>query len=252
MNNVKNGQSAAEQILTKPIKGWEDKYTISSDGKVYSIKSGKYLKPRLSMDGYERVALCDNGIRREYRIHRLVAETFIENPKNLPQINHKDFNKLNNYIDNLEWCTNYENVQYSIQAGRNGFGKQPHNIDIDGKFKSCKAYTFTNVYNGKQFTIIGLNNIVKQIGCSLKNVKAVIAKYANTGAYVKQGYFKGLKIDSEYLEVHRLTPNQGVGSSDPKYRESNLDCDIVNSSSKDEAVNSLSNVDGAKLTTSHE
>ena len=98
MNNKENGQSAAEQIITKPIKGWEDKYTISSDGKVYSIRTGKFLKPRLSLDGYERVCLCDGPIKREYRVHRLVAEAFIDNPENLPQINHKDFNKLNNYI----------------------------------------------------------------------------------------------------------------------------------------------------------
>ena len=249
MNNIENGQSAAEQILVKPIKGWEGLYTISSDGRVYSVRSGIYLKPRLSLDGYERVALCNGSVRREYRVHRLVAEAFIENPDNLPQINHKDFNKLNNYIDNLEWCTDYENAHYSIDAGRDGFGNQP---GLDGQFKQCKAYTFTNVYNGKSFTIIGLKNVVKQIGCSLKNVKAVIGKYANTGAYVKQGYFKGLRIDSEYLEVHRLTANHGVGSSDPKYRGSFQDRNIVKSSSKDEAVNISSSVDGAELTTPHE
>lgn len=252
MNNIENGQSAAEQILVKPIKGWEGLYTISSDGRVYSVRSGIYLKPRLSLDGYERVALCNGSVRREYRVHRLVAEAFIENPDNLPQINHKDFNKLNNYIDNLEWCTDYENAHYSIGAGRDGFGNQPSKRGLDGQFKQCKAYTFTNVYNGKSFTIIGLKNVVKQIGCSLKNVKAVIGKYANTGAYVKQGYFKGLRIDSEYLEVHRLTANHGVGSSDPKYRGSFQDRDIVKSSSKDEAVNISSSVGGAELTTPHE
>ena len=147
--NIENGQSAAEQILTKPIKGWEDKYTISSDGKVYSIRSGKFLKPRLSMDGYERVALCDGPIRREYRIHRLVAEAFVENPQNLPQINHKDFNKLNNYVTNLEWCDDYYNTHYSINSGRSGFGNQKSVRGTDGQFKSCKAYTFTNVYNNK-------------------------------------------------------------------------------------------------------
>ena len=60
-----NRQSAAKQILTKPIKGWEDMYTISTDGKVYSIRTNKFLKPRLSLDGYERVCLCNNSIRRE-------------------------------------------------------------------------------------------------------------------------------------------------------------------------------------------
>nr|DAV06100.1 MAG TPA: homing endonuclease [Bacteriophage sp.] len=121
MNN-KNGQSAAECVLVKPIKGWEGLYEIYSDGRVYSLVSNKFLKPRLSMDGYERVALCDKGKRYEYRIHRLVAEAFIENPENKPQINHKDFNKRNNFINNLEWCTNLENVHYSMYNNRIGFG----------------------------------------------------------------------------------------------------------------------------------
>lgn len=251
MKDIENGQSAAEQILTKPIKGWEDKYTISSNGDVYSIRTGKFLKPRLSLGGYARVALCDGGVRREYRVHRLVAEAFLDNPNKYDQINHKDFNTLNNYLDNLEWCDCKYNTHYSIDANRVGFGNQKSLRNTDGKFKQCKAYTFTNVYNGKQFTIIGLKNIVKQIGCSMKNVKAIVSKYANSGMYIKQGYFKGLRIDSEYLEVHRLTPNQGVGSSDPKYRESSIeDCDIVNSSLKDEAVVNIERVhNDTKVTT---
>ena len=106
MENI-NRQSAAKQISTKPIKGWEDKYTISTDGNVYSLRTNKILKPRLSLDGYERVCLCNGSIKREYRVHRLVAETFLDNPDNLPQVNHKDFNTVNNYIENLEWCDNY-------------------------------------------------------------------------------------------------------------------------------------------------
>lgn len=218
MNNIENGQSAAKQILVKPIKGWEDLYTISSDGKVYSIRSQKYLKPRLSLDGYERVALSrGRAYRKEYRVHRLVAEAFIDNPNNLPVVNHKDFNKLNNYIENLEWCTDYENVHHAIDNGRFGIlNKMKNRSKESGRYINYKAYTFTNVFNNKSFTIIGIKNVAKQFGCSYKLVKAILVKYANTGAYVKQGYFKGLKIDSEYLKVQRLTPNQGVESSDSK------------------------------------
>lgn len=218
MNNIENGQSAAEQILVKPIKGWEDLYTISTDGKVYSLRTGKYLKPRLSMDGYERVALCrGKEYRREYRIHRLVAEAFLENPKNLPQINHKDFNKRNNCLENLEWCTNKNNVYYSIKNKRYGFGNQYSSRDTKtGMFVPCKAYVFTNVYNNKSFTIIGIKNVLDQFKCPKKTFMANVVKYCNTGAYVKQGLFKGLRIDSEYLQVQRLTPSQGVESSDSK------------------------------------
>uniref|UniRef100_A0AAU8B862 Endonuclease n=1 Tax=Dulem virus 42 TaxID=3145760 RepID=A0AAU8B862_9CAUD len=218
MNNIKNGQSAAERILIKPIKGWEDKYLIYSDGRVYSFKSNKFLKPRMTMDGYERVALYDNGKSYEYRVHRLVAEAFLENPDNLSQINHKDFNRRNNILENLEWCTNEENVKHSIDNNRLGFGNQKTIRDtVSGRFECCKAYTFTNVFNNKSFTILGIKNIVSQFSCSKKTVFAILSKYANTGMYVKQGIFKGLKVDAEYLEVHRLTANHSVGSSDPKY-----------------------------------
>lgn len=227
MNN-ENGQSAAKQILVKPIKGWEDLYTISSDGKVFSIRSGKYLKPRLSMDGYERVALCrGRSYRREYRVHRLVAEAFIDNPNNLPQVNHKDFDVRNNCLENLEWCTNKENAHYSMEHNRKGFGTdQSERSSETGRFIEYKAYTFTNVYNNKSFTIIGIKNVLSQFGCSKKTFLANVVKYCNTGAYVKQGLFKGLRIDSEYLKVQRLV-NNDVPSSEGKCGTSLGDEDIV-------------------------
>lgn len=202
---VKNGQSAAEQIERKSIKGWEGLYEITSDGQVYSLRRNTYLKPRLSMDGYKRVCLCNDNICREYRVARLVAETFIENPENKSEVNHKDYNRQNDIVENLEWTTNYENALHSYNHC---------NFKNPGTYK---AYTFTNVYNGKAFTIIGINNVAKQFHCTAKNFKAIIVKYANTGAYVKQGIFKGLRVDSEYLKVHRLIPNQDVESSDSKY-----------------------------------
>ena len=155
------------------------------------------------MDGYERVALSSNGKRYEYRVSRLVAEAFVENPNNLPQVNHKDYNTKNNWYENLEWCDNYTNFHYSYDAGRFMTKRQ------------YKVYTFTNVFNGEAFSIIGITNVAKKFASSKKNFKAVIKKYANTGMYVKQGIFKGLRIDSEYLEVQRLENNL-VGSSEPK------------------------------------
>jgi len=226
MNN-ENGQSAAKQILTKPIPGWEDLYTISSDGRVFSIRSNKYLKPRMSIDGYERVALCrGRSYRREYRVHRLVAESFLENPNNLPQVNHKDFNRANNFVQNLEWCTNYDNAHYSISNGRNGYDRPSLRNNNTGRFTICKAYTFTNIYNNKSFTIIGIQNVASQFGCTKANASAILHKYENTGAFVKNGYLKGLKIDSEYLKVQRLVDND-VPLSEGKCGTSQVDEDIV-------------------------
>lgn len=204
---VENGQSAAKQIERKPIKGWEGLYEITSDGEVFSLRKGTYLKPRLSMDGYKRVCLCDDNKRREYRVARLVAEAFVENPENKSQVNHKDYNRQNDCMDNLEWVTNYENALYSYNNNK---------FNNPGIYK---AYTFTNVYNGKAFTIVGINNVAKQFHCTAKNFKAILTKYNNTGAFVKQGIFKGLRVDSEYLKVQRLS-QLGVESSDSKCKAS--------------------------------
>lgn len=211
---MKNGKSAAKQIEMKPIVGWEGLYEITEDGKVYSLKRNIFLKPRLSMDGYNRVCLCNNKFRREYRVARLVAEAFLEKPVDKTQVNHKDYNRQNDTMDNLEWVTDYENTYYSFKEDRFLIPE------------TYKVYTFTNVYNGKAFSIIGINNVAKQFHCTAKNFKAIICKYANTGMYVKQGIFKGLRVDSEYLKVQRLSQS-GVGSSDPKCKASLQDEDIV-------------------------
>ena len=204
---MKNGKSAAKQIEMKPIAGWEGLYEITEDGKVYSLKRNIFLKPRLSMDGYNRVCLCNDKFRREYRVARLVAETFLEKLIDKTQVNHKDYNRQNDTMDNLEWVTDYENTYHSFKEDRFLIPE------------TYKVYTFTNVYNGKAFSIIGINNVAKQFHCTAKNFKAIICKYANTGMYVKQGIFKGLRVDSEYLKVQRLSQS-GVGSSDPKCKAS--------------------------------
>ena len=212
--NKENRQSAAKQIEMKFIPGWENYYSITNDGKVYSHKRGKFLKPRISMDGYNRVALTKEGYRREYRIARLVAMSYLREPKEDEQVNHKDYNRVNDILENLEWVTPSENIKYSFDNSRYVIPE------------SVKAYTFTNIYNGKSFTIIGIKNVAKQFGSSSKNFKACLTKYANTGMYVKQGFFKGLKIDSEYLKVQRLS-HSGVESSDSKCGTSQEDEDIV-------------------------
>ena len=204
---MKNGKSAAKQIEMKPIVGWEGLYEITEDGKVYSLKRNIFLKPRLSMDGYNRVCLCNDKFRREYRVARLVAEAFLEKPVDKTQVNHKDYNRQNDTMDNLEWVTDYENTYYSFKEDRFLIPE------------TYKVYTFTNVYNGKAFSIIGINNVAKQFHCTAKNFKAIICKYANTGMYVKQGIFKGLRVDSEYLKVQRLSQS-GVGSGGPKCKAS--------------------------------
>lgn len=96
------------------VKGFED-YLISKSGKIYSSMTKKFLKYEITKQGYCKVKLNDRRIGRfiGYTVHRLVALQFIPNPKNLPQINHKDGNKLNNSVYNLEWCTSEYNIRHA-------------------------------------------------------------------------------------------------------------------------------------------
>lgn len=97
------------------IKGYEGIYAITSCGKVWSYKRKKFLNPIRNQKGYERVFLSTNKGGKNFPIHKLVATAYIPNPNNFPQINHKDENKENNSVNNLEWCTNKYNSNYGTR-----------------------------------------------------------------------------------------------------------------------------------------
>lgn len=92
-------------------------YSVSRSGKVRNDKTGKVLKPRMSKTGYSYVDIY-NGKHNPKLIHRLVAQAFIPNPDNLPQVNHKDEDKTNNCADNLEWCDQKYNNNYGTKNQR--------------------------------------------------------------------------------------------------------------------------------------
>lgn len=98
--------------IWKEVKDYEGLYWVSDQGHVKN-RHNKILIPEIR-NGYYSVDLRKNGKRKKTRIHRLVAQAFIPNPDNLPTINHKDENKLNNYVSNLEWCTQKYNTYHSL------------------------------------------------------------------------------------------------------------------------------------------
>lgn len=122
----------AEKEIWLPIAEYEGWYEVSNLGRVRSIDrsivdsrgitrfcKGQILKPApTSPKGYLGVMLCKNGIGKTKKIHRLVAETFIPNPEDLPEVNHKDENTLNNNIDNLEWVSSQYNINYGTRLER--------------------------------------------------------------------------------------------------------------------------------------
>jgi len=103
--------------IWKEIKGYEGLYEISSIGRVKSIKSKCFLKFRDNGKGYNAAALYNKGIRKDVKVHRLVAIHFIDNKLNKPQVNHINGVKSDNRVDNLEWCSNRENIIHSYSLG---------------------------------------------------------------------------------------------------------------------------------------
>ena len=143
--------------IWKDIKGYEGLYQVSKSGKIKSIRNNIYLKPNLQVNGYLRISLSKNGKIQYKNIHRLVAETFIDNENNYPVINHIDGNKLNNNADNLEWCSYQHN---NLEARRLKL-----NITKKGKFNHKSRIVVQYDTNGniiKVWDYMGL--ITKTLG----------------------------------------------------------------------------------------
>lgn len=158
-----------------------DKIEVSSFGRVRSVK-GHYYKNNNDKDGYLTVGFRVNGKRVNKKVHRLIAEAFVPNPNTLPQINHKDSDRTNNNVSNLEWCTASYNRQYcekygisqgmpvlainlstmevsqfrsQHEAGR-VLGVEPTNISsvIKGKIKQTGGFWFVNADDGRAVDVV--------------------------------------------------------------------------------------------------
>lgn len=103
----------------KDIKDFSEKYEVSNYGKIRNKITNHIYKNTNKKGGYFRLNLYFKNRKRTCLIHREVAQAFIPNPNNLPQVNHKDLNKQNNKVNNLEWCTRSENTIHAIKNGAN-------------------------------------------------------------------------------------------------------------------------------------
>ena len=130
--------------MRKPIKGFEGLYEVDDLGNVYSVRRNKIMSPVIINSGYYTVKLSKNKILTRYLIHRLVAQAFLDNPDNLPCVNHKDEDKTNNSVDNLEWCTYQYNNSYNDKGKRISATKSipVYQFDLNGnlikEWKSMK------------------------------------------------------------------------------------------------------------------
>jgi DNA-binding transcriptional regulator YiaG len=141
------------QEVWKDINGYEGYYQVSSLGRVKSVKRMvnhnygglKIVNERVMSQRtakYKNLMLCKEGEERIFWVHRLVAESFIENPDNKPEVNHKDANCHNNNVDNLEWATRAENQIHAVQHDlfKTKYGKNPYkNRDLAATFTEIRS-----------------------------------------------------------------------------------------------------------------
>ena len=152
----------------KHIEGFED-YLIFPAGKVYSLKRKKYLKPFNNSKGYYQVSLFKSGNHYYKLVARLVAQAFIPNPDNKPQVNHKDGIKTNNDVSNLEWSTRSENQLHAYATGlisNSGMPKVP-----------IKVYDYkTGQFLSKQPS---LSSAARRYGLNRGNISNILAGSRN-------------------------------------------------------------------------
>lgn len=103
----------------REIAGTKGFIEVSNEGRVRSLLSGnpRILKTSIDSKGYHRIRITIERVKMSYKVHREVAKAFIDNPQELPQVNHKDGNKDNNSVSNLEWVTNQENAHHAVKSG---------------------------------------------------------------------------------------------------------------------------------------
>lgn len=153
----------AVEVVRKPVKGYEGYYEVDQFGRVFGLNrivevedngrvyqkpvKGKQMKQSVHTAGYKTVSLTKKGKTKTEFVHRIVAQAFLDNPNNLPFVNHRDEDRTNNFVENLEWCTvsynsTYNNVHKKRAKKLVGI---PHTDEHKEKIsKSLKEYYQTN------------------------------------------------------------------------------------------------------------
>lgn len=131
--------------IWRPVPEFENLYEVSSSGEVRSLckryrNEIRLLKQGVGSKGYLNVTLCAGGKQKTVNVHRLVASVFLPNPDNLPCVNHKDENKTNNKVENLEWCSYYYNNTYGERLTKSALKRGIPVICIETGVKYPSAY----------------------------------------------------------------------------------------------------------------
>ena len=162
--------------IWKTIKDYPN-YQISNLGRVKSLGNNKTRKEKIlksykNNKGYLKVDLYKEGVIKKYYIHRLVASAFLDNPNNLPQVNHKDEDKTNNCVDNLEFCTSQYNINYGTRTKK----------QIKSKSKTILQFTKQDEFVKKWDNLI---QIKKELGFDCSSIiKCCKGKLKTCGSFI--------------------------------------------------------------------
>lgn len=172
--------------IWKDIDFLNNEYQVNKEGKIRSKDRyhhnqrypGKTLSPFTTKEGYERVIVSTNGKSHKYFVHQLVAKAFIPNPHNYTQVNHKDENKKNNCVENLEWCNRSYNMKYGTNRERSQITKIK--LNRNNKRKKIKV-TFPD-------NSIKIYNSIAETENKLKIPKGSVSRYAHKQITPRNGY----------------------------------------------------------------
>ena len=145
--------------MWKDIKNYEGLYKVNENGDILSVKYNKIIRKDITNSGYYSVKLFKDGKGHHKNVHRIVAEAFIDNEKGLPEVNHKDENKLNNSVSNLEWCTRIYNERYKSKKEREAFTKSnKYNVYDESNKLIISKGTFKTLYQTLKHSAKNLNS----------------------------------------------------------------------------------------------
>ena len=158
--------------MWKPIENYNSLYEVNEKGEIRSLyhwnghkyekrKKPYILKQSNTTTGYKKVELAKDGKKKSLRVHRLVAIAFIPNPMNKPYINHIDGNRINNCVENLEWCTQHENVVHAYETGLN---KISHITKEELQKYVKNGLTFHQIMKKEHISVKRLQNYYKIYG----------------------------------------------------------------------------------------
>ena len=155
----------------KEIKGFPN-YYVTEDGHIWSGWCGRYISEILTENGYRRVVLSKNNKSHNFLVHRLVAEAFIPNPENKPCVNHKDLNRENNCVKNLEWVTYKENNNYADHGSKNGAAHRKR----------------VGQYHPKTIELIAIYDSLKEAAAAVKGQQTNIGAWCNKKPHDNTAY----------------------------------------------------------------